>query len=351
MSFYKINTTYEPHKLKWWHFPFLFILILGTIFIIYLRCNPQNDNWKYCEGIIFGTSYHISYNSSKNLNDSVIIVLNNVDKSLSTFNNNSVISQINLNCSNLMDSMMCNVVHVAQNIYKQTGGAFDITVAPLVNAWGFGFKNAENIDSVKVDSILQFVGMDKLNISGNKISKSDQRVMLDCSAIAKGFGVDVVADMFIRNKVFNFMIEIGGEIRISGKNISNKIWKIGINQPVDDILSDNHDLQNIIEITNMSIATSGNYRNFYIKDNKKYAHTIDPKSGYPIQHSILSSTVFAKECMVADAYATAFMVMGLEKSKVFLSKHKELKAYFIYSTNEGENAVWHSKGLNLEKEY
>ena len=351
MRFNNLKISYEPHKWKWWHLPFIIIMIFGTVVIINSKLNRINNSWKYSEGKIFGTMYHISYNSSINLNDSIVYFLNIVDKSLSTFNDSSTLSQVNSNSSNLMDSMMCVVVHAAQNVYEQTGGAFDITVAPLVNAWGFGFKDAENIDSLKIDSILHFVGMNQLTIAGNNIYKSDYRIMLDCSAIAKGYSVDVIANMFLRNNVFDFMIEIGGEIRTSGKNNKNEIWKIGINQPVDDVLSDNHDLQNIIEITNMSIATSGNYRNFYIKNNKKYAHTIDPRSGYPVQHSILSSTVFTKECMVADAYATAFMVMGIEKSKAFLSKHKDIKAYFIYSTDGGENAVWHSDGLKLKNDY
>lgn len=348
MGLNKIQASYEPHKWKWWHLPFLLILIIGTIYVIISRPIGKSNDWQFCEGGCFGTVYHISYKSTDNYNDSIINVLKIVDKSLSTFNDSSVISFINSNKSNQMDKMVSKVIETSLIVHKETNGAFDITVAPLVNAWGFGFKNSDNIDSIKIDSILQFVGMEKLSISGNRIIKSDNRIMLDCSAIAKGFGVDMVAEMFKRNNIDNFMIEIGGEVRTSGKNPSNSNWNIGINKPVDDIMSDNQDLQNIIEITDMSIATSGNYRNFYIKNDKKYAHTIDPKSGYPVQHSILSSTVIAKDCMVADAYATAFMVMGLEKAKVLLNKHTELKAYFIYSTDNGENAVWCSDGLIIK---
>ena len=145
------------------------------------------------------------------------------------------------------------------------------------------------------------------------------------------------------------MVEIGGEVRTSGKNNKDQPWRIGINEPQDNVTSESQELQNVIEISNLSIATSGNYRNYYIKDNKKYAHTIDPKTGYPVQHTILSSTVIANDCMTADAYATAFMVLGLEKSILLLQKHKELKAYFIYSNEDGNNSVWHSNGLVLDK--
>jgi len=348
MKWLHIESDYSRHPFKWWHIPLLILLIGGTVWI-FINQRSEYEKWQYAEGSIFGTIYHISYKSMNNIEDSILNVLNDVDSSLSIFNENSTISKINSNESNSIDVMLSKVLNASKTVCEQTDGAFDITVAPLVNAWGFGFKNSEDIDSIKIDSILQFVGMDKIKINNNKILKSDKRIMIDCSAIAKGFGVDMVAEMFLRNNIHNFMVEIGGEVRTSGKNNKDQPWRIGINEPQDNVTSESQELQNVIEISNLSIATSGNYRNYYIKDNKKYAHTIDPKTGYPVQHTILSSTVIANDCMTADAYATAFMVLGLEKSILLLQKHKELKAYFIYSNEDGNNSVWHSNGLVLDK--
>jgi thiamine biosynthesis lipoprotein len=219
-------------------------------------------------------------------------------------------------------------------------------VAPLVNAWGFGFKNGINPEKAQVDSLLQIVGYKKVELKGDRVVKQDPRIMLDCSAIAKGFGVDVIANYLSNLGVKNFMIEIGGEIVTSGINEQRLPWKIGVTKPTDDPLGDaGGELMTVMNVTDKAMATSGNYRNFYYKGGKKYAHTIDPKTGYPVQHSLLSATVIARDCATADAYATSFMVMGLEKAKKFLEQHTELMAYFIYSDEKGKNAVWFSPSL------
>lgn len=218
-------------------------------------------------------------------------------------------------------------------------------MAPLVNAWGFGFKNDTKPTAAAIDSLKQIIGYKKVKLTGNHIVKSDKRIMLDCSAIAKGYGSDVVAS-FLRSKgIENFMVEIGGEIVTRGINEKRLPWKIGVTKPVDDSLNTNQEIQTILNVTNKAMATSGNYRNFYYKDGKKYAHTIDPATGYPVQHSILSATVLADNCATADAYATAFMVMGIDKAKAILEKHPKLMAYFIYSDKNGNNAVWYSPSL------
>ena len=169
--------------------------------------------------------------------------------------------------------------------------------------------------------------------------------MLDCSAIAKGYGSDMVARMLERKGIQNYMIEIGGEVVTHGISEKRVPWKIGVTKPSDDSLNTSQELQTVLNITDKAMATSGNYRNFYYKGGKKYAHTIDPQTGYPVQHSLLSATVLTKSCATADAYATAFMVMGIEKAKAILSKHPELMAYFIYSDNSGELKVWFSPSL------
>jgi thiamine biosynthesis lipoprotein len=214
-----------------------------------------------------------------------------------------------------------------------------------VNAWGFGFKNGEMPSRRQVDSLMTIVGYEKVTLDQGKIRKADPRMMLDCSAIAKGYGSDVVANFLRKRGVENFMVEIGGEIVTQGVNPKRLPWRIGVTKPTEDSLNVEHELQTTLNVTDIAMATSGNYRNFYYKGNKRYAHTIDPHTGYPVQHNILSATVLAKTCMVADAYATSFMVMGLDGAKAVLQRHPEMMAYLIYDDGQGGNAIWFSPSL------
>lgn len=321
---------------------FLIFLIIGTIIIVrQQRTMPYQHN----AGFIFGTVYNITYQSDKNLQKEIEAELQKVDASLSPFNKSSIISKVNRNEKVEVNSMFTDVFNLAQKISEETGGAFDITVAPLVNAWGFGFKNDTKPTPAVIDSLKQVIGYKKVRLDGKQIVKNDKRIMLDCSAIAKGYGSDAVARLLRSKGIENFMVEIGGEIVTRGINEKRLPWKIGVTKPVDDSLNTNQEIQTILNVTNKAMATSGNYRNFYYKDGKKYAHTIDPITGYPVQHNILSATVLADNCATADAYATAFMVMGLEKAKAILDRHPELMVYFIYSDKNGKNAVWYSPSL------
>jgi thiamine biosynthesis lipoprotein len=325
-----------------WQLPFLVLLIVGTVLIIrQQRSTPYQKSADF----IFGTSFHVTYQCDSDLTESIKTELMKVDASLSPFNEESVISAINNNKEVRPDQMFIEVFNLAMGISKDTDGAFDITVAPLVNAWGFGFKNGSQPSKQQVDSLMQIVGYQKVRLTDGIVMKHDPRIMLDCSAIAKGYGTDRVAKLLRSRGVENFMVEIGGEIVTRGVNPDRKPWKIGVTKPTDDSLHVGHELQTILNVTNKAMATSGNYRNFYYKGGKKYAHTIDPKTGYPVQHSILSATVIAKSCAVADAYATSFMVMGLEKAQKVLERHPELMAYFIYSDDDGDMAVWFSPSL------
>lgn len=325
-----------------WQSAFLLFLIIGTIIIVrQQRTTPyQKDS-----GFIFGTIYNITYQNDKNLKKEIEDELHKVDNSLSPFNKQSIISKINRNENVIADEMFTNVFTLAEQISSETNGAFDITVAPLVNAWGFGFENKTNPTKETIDSLKQLIGYQRVSLIDGKIKKDDPRIMLDCSAIAKGYASDVIAD-FLRSKgINNFMVEIGGEIVTSGINDKRLPWKIGVTKPIDDSLNTHQEIQTVLNVTNKAMATSGNYRNFYYKNGKKYAHTIDPRTGYPVQHSILSATVLANNCATADAYATAFMVMGIEKAKKVLANHNEIMAYFIYSDTKGNNAVWYSPSL------
>lgn len=323
-----------------WQFPFLILLIVGAVLILKKQVPYQTD-----QGIVFGTMYKITYQSKENLKMEIESELQKVDNSLSPFNKKSVITHINHNEDYSTDSMFTHVFRLAKTISKETHGAFDITVAPLVNAWGFGFKNASHVDSLTIDSIRQFIGFEKVDLVDGKVVKKDPRIMLDCSAIAKGYGVDCVARLLESKGIKNYMIDIGGELVVKGKNAQQESWRIGINKPIDDSLSVNQELQTIIEINQGGMATSGNYRNFYYKDGKKYAHTIDPRTGYPVQHNILSSTVIAKDCATADAYATSFMVLGLDSAKAICNAHPELDAYFIYAKENGNTGIYFTEGM------
>lgn len=296
-------------------------------------------------GNIFGTVYHVTYQSDRDMNDSILAELKKVDNSLSMFNPNSVISKINRNVPVVPDSMFLQVFRLAEEVSKNTDGAFDITVSPLVNLWGFGFMKKDSVTKEKVDSLLPLVNYKNVTYKNGQIVKADPRMMLDCSAIAKGFGSDCVARLFDRHGIHNYMVEIGGEIVIKGKNKEGNNWRIGVVKPKDDLSAEGEDIAAVLDLTNIGMATSGNYRNFYYKDGKKYAHTIDPHTGYPVQHTILSSTVVAGDCATADAYATSFMVLGLDKARMVLARHPELEAYFIYSDHNGKNAVWCSPRL------
>ena len=324
-----------------WQIPFLMVLIIGTV-VILKKQPPFRTN----EGLVFGTVYKITYQHADDLQNEIKEAMLEVDNSLSPYNPNSIITRINHNQDTTLNEHFTHVFELAQQISAETEGAFDITVAPLVNAWGFGFKHSIDIQPSVIDSLRQFIGYQKIKLVDGKMVKEDPRLMLDCSAIAKGYGVDRVARLLDKKGVQHYMVDIGGEVVVKGKNSRMKTWRIGINKPVEDSLSINQELQTILEVSGVGMATSGNYRKFYYKDGKRYAHTIDPRLGTPVQHNILSATVIAKDCTTADAYATAFMVMGLEKAKAFCEKHPELEAYFICSGEGDSYEIYYTPGMN-----
>ena len=323
-----------------WQVPFLLFLIIGTV-VILKKQPPFRTN----EGMVFGTIYKITYQHDDDLQEDIKQALMEVDNSLSPYNPNSIITRINHNEDTTLNTHFTHVYGLAQQISAETEGAFDITVAPLVNAWGFGFKHSIDIAPNVIDSLRQFVGYQKTRMEGGKIVKDDERLMLDCSAIAKGYGVDVVARTLDQKGVKHYMVDIGGEVVLKGKSPRMKDWRIGINKPIEDSLSVNQELQTILKISDIGMATSGNYRKFYYKDGKRYAHTIDPRLGTPVPHNILSATVLAKDCTTADAYATAFMVMGLEKALDFCQKHPELNAYFICDGEGDSYEIHYTPGM------
>ena len=321
---------------------FLTFLIIGTILIIK---HQHNMPYQHDRGSVFGTFYSITYQCDNDLQKEIEAELKKVDQALSMFNQESIISRVNRNEKVELNEMFLQVITLAQKVSQDTDGAFDITVAPLVNAWGFGFKTGDKPSGTSIDSLMSTVGYKKISLKGRQLFKENKNTMLDCSAIAKGYGSDVVAAFLKKRGIDNFMVEIGGEVVTQGISEKRVPWRIGVTKPTDDSLSVDNELQTVLNVTNKAMATSGNYRNFYYKDGKKYAHTIDPKTGYPVQHSLLSATVLADNCATADAYATSFMVMGIEKAKGVLERHPELMAYFIYTDERGNLAVWYSPSM------
>lgn len=325
---------------------FLVLLAAAITFLVYEGRQNQPMEYQKDQGRIFGTLYHISYDYPKNLQTEIEAELQAFDKSLSPFNPNSIITRINNNDTSVVaDKWFTNVFVTGKKVSDVTNGAFDYTVAPLVNLWGFGFKKSDEVTEAAVDSILHFVGYNKVRLVDGKVIKEDSRTMIDGSAIAKGYACDVVADLLRSKGIINFMVEIGGELVAGGVNEKGNLWRVGINKPIDDSTSMVSEIEEVVELSNMAMATSGNYRNFYVKDGKKYAHTINPKSGYPIQHNLLSSTVVALDCITADAYATAFMVLGMEESLKIVDADPAIEAFFIYTDENGKYSTYCSEGL------
>lgn len=319
-----------------------FLIIISTL----VSC--QDKTYIKNAGPVFGTSYHFTYESlnGDDHESEIMKELKSFNKSLSTYDPNSTISKVNKNDTNvIIDNYFLSCWKKAEEIFLLTDGAFDITVAPVVNAWGFGFKEGIQVDSNLIDSLMQFVGFNKIKLIDGHIIKEYQGTMLDASAIAKGYGVDVVANFLESKGIKNYMVEIGGEVRARGKNEKNNYWRIGIDKPIDDVTAMNRQLEAVVSLDNKSLATSGNYRQFYIKDGIKYAHTINPKTGYSALSNLLSATVLANNCITADAMATAFMVLGLEKSIELSKTLKNIEVFFIYVDSNNEYKTYSSMGL------
>ncbi len=328
------------------------VLIILFDFLIYSCDSETIKPSKQLVGLAFGTSFHITMDDkdeqvSESDIDSLIHAMN---RSLSTYIPNSDISKINNGDTTvIVDELFKEVFQKSAVIYAQSEGAFDPTIGILVNAWGFGPGDPiANMNQKAVDSLKVFVGFEKLKLENSKLVKMYPEMFLDFNANAKGFAVDVIG-RFLENKgVQNYLVEIGGEIRARGKNAKNQIWRVAIEKPNFD---GSRSFQTIIALKNECIATSGNYRKFKIdvSTGEKYAHTIDTKTGYPSKSNLLSASVIGDiDCADVDAYATAFMAMGLDKTKVFLDQHQELKAFLIYGDENGELQTFTTKNLLLE---
>jgi len=327
--------------------PFCFILALGMITL----SSCKEKQYFHNEGYAFGTTYHITYAATEDLQKGMEVEMEKFNKSLSTYSPTSTISRFN-RCGSgpfdlSKDPWMLKMIQESLYFSELSNGAFDITVGPLVDLWGFGPKAKTDPTVSKIDSIRSFVSYKLLKLENNQLYKFDPRIQLDCGAIAGGYASDIIAEYLQSKGVDDYMVEIGGEIVLSGKNPEGSKWRIGINKPVDDSTSTNNDVEKLLVLTDKSLSTSGNYRSFYVKDGKKYAHTIDPHTGYPVQHSLLSATIIANDCFTADALATACMVIGVDSSMALIERlhNKGVEAFFIYNEGGPENKIKYTSGF------
>lgn len=316
---------------------YILLFLIATLFVG-CKSNSKEEKATYQEesGEIFHTYFHIKYEYNRSVKEEIMEALQNFDQSLNPFKENSIIDKVNNNMPATLDSLFVEVFEKSMEVSRKTDGMFDVTASPFINAWGFGFKNMDQVTPEKIDSMKAFVGYKKIRIEDGVIVKDDPRVQINTSAIAKGYSCDVVAYVLQDLGIENYMVEIGGEITMRGTNEKGDCWRIGIDKPTDDSLAMQRELQLILSICDKAVATSGNYRNYYMKDGVKYSHTIDPKTGYPSEKDILGATIIADDCMTADAYATAFMAMGVEKSVEVAKTIPGLHYYFIYVTSDGE---------------
>ena len=317
--------------------------------MLLLLPNKPKKQYYHHQGNIFGTYYNIRYQGTEDLHEAIKQRLQDFDHSLSMFNPNSVISKVNRNDSVVTDSLFENMYREALAISQLSNGAFDITVRPLVNAWGFGTKNHEprtKTQEINIDSIKAFVGYDKVRLENHVLQKDDERITLDASAIAKGYACDVVAGLLRENACENLLVDIGGEVVLQGVNDKGKPWRVGISKPKMDATGMEKELQEVIESSHLCMATSGNYLQYYYVDGERRSHTIDPRTGYPVAHSLLSATVTASTCMRADALATACMVLGEKEALNMIECTPDAACYLIVAQADSLQIITSSRWLD-----
>lgn len=314
---------------------------MAIIAVLLLMPNKPKATYHTNQGQVFGTYYAIQYESVSDLHDSIRTLFAAFDGSMSMFNPQSTLSRINRGADSVADEYFVQMYRTAEEVHRLSGGAFDITVAPLVNLWGFGLKNRARVTQEQVDDLLPHVGQEKIGLRGTVVEKTDPMVQVDAGAIAKGQSCDIVAALLQRNGCSNYLVDIGGEVVAKGHNPQDQPWRIGITRPIDDASGNVNEVQAVLQTTDIALATSGNYRNFYYDGEQKRSHTIDPRTGYPVQHSLLSATVRSNSCMRADALATACMVLGEEAALAMIEADTVSACYLIVAVSpaEGDTAA------------
>ncbi|NND11480.1 MAG: FAD:protein FMN transferase [Flavobacteriaceae bacterium] len=309
-------------------------MTFSLFFLILLSCQSKRQNTKI-SGVVFGTTYSVLYDSENDYQDQFDSLFDEINQSMSTYIKDSDISRLNRSESLIVDSHFMKVYRASKRIHKLTDGAFDPTIGVVVNAWDFGPEGSiAELDSLKIDSLMQFVGLDKVRMKNTTLEKP-KGTFIDFNAIAKGYAVDVISEFLDSRSVENYLVEIGGELRAKGLNIEKEsLWTVGVDQPRFD---GQQSIFTAIKLNNKAMATSGTYRKYKIDEaGNRYAHIIDTRTGYPSKTNLLSISVIADECMTADAYATAFKAMGVDKVQSFLGKHPELQVFLIFENEKNE---------------
>ena len=320
------------------------VLVALALGIVLMFCGRERKRFFSHEGVVWTTEYHITYEASHDLGDSIQLILGNMDMSVSPYNKASLITSLNENTSCRVDDYIKRLIEASRSIHAESGGTFDPTVRPLVNAWGFGYKSGTMPTRAQLDSILQFVGMDKVALHSDTLVKRDPRVMLDFSSIAKGLACDEIGRMLTRNGADNWLVEIGGEVVTQGKNPRGKSWTVSVDMPQDETTAVSHESALTITLDNQAVATSGNYRKWRIEGGNKLSHIIDPKTGDSRAGTLLSATVIASDCMTADAWATACMVMGDSAVRAMMQPRTDLGVMTITAdTITGNLIVWSNR--------
>jgi FAD:protein FMN transferase len=324
--------------------------LLICICIVLISCRQKQLTFDRISGYAQGSTYNIIFENGGKLDpaelkNQVDKIFHDFDKSLSVYDDSSLISKVNRNEDIILDTFFLEILKRSNEISAETSGAFDITVGPLVRAWGFGPDAHKNFDVSRLDSIMALIGYEKILVKDGHLIKKNPAMKIDVNAIAQGYSADLLYRYFSSLGLRNFLIEIGGEVRVRGAKNGDG-WKIGIDKPEDNNDTPGAKLKAVINLKDKALATSGSYRKFYIENGVKYSHEIDPKTGYPAKNNLLSVSIIADECSTADGLATACMVMGVEKTKEFIKNHAELEAYLIYSNEKGDYETWATKRLS-----
>lgn len=322
----------------------LFAHLCLLVSILLISCG-QEPRYYEVSGRLH-TPYHIKFEHTKSLEKEIDEQLKYFYHLFNAFDSTSVISRVNRNEPVEVDTLFQRVFRKAMEVSALTDGAYDVTCAPLINLWGFGFSRMDSVTPARIDSLRQFIGFQKVRLEGNRVVKDDPRLIMNFSSIADGTVCDMIARRLEQEGVRNYLVEFGGEMRVCGVNPSGQNWRLGITKPTDDTLGINQALEQIVAFPRpLGMATSGNYRNFYVKDGKRYAHTIDPRVGTPVQRDILSATIVAPDAMTADAFATAFMVLGAEEAKALHRKVPDIEYFIIRADSTGGYHTEYSAGF------
>ncbi|MBO7595778.1 MAG: FAD:protein FMN transferase [Bacteroidales bacterium] len=318
-------------------------------------CTNNSNSGKYImvQGFAQGTTWHITYKSfnGEDLKPQIDSILTAFDNSMSAYNKESQLTKINNNDTTIVvDRFFKEIFENSLHLYNISGKAFDPTVSPLVSLWGFGkHKDMRRPTQNEIDSVLEFVGLDKVKIQDGRVIKTDPRITLIFNANAQGYSVDVLARWFDSLGYSDYLVEIGGEVFAKGVNSAGQLWRVGIDSPIDGSTEEDRVIQAVVSLSGKSLCTSGNYRNFFVENGEKYSHELDPVTGYPKRDSLLSVAVIAPDAVNADGLATTVMVLGLEKGFRLLDSLPDTEGYFIYAARNGSFATVKTSGFVAEE--